>query len=82
MVFDYLQSSYYQSAAANIAAGLAGDKYYDFDYGYGSTRARTQKRLNQARLHVQDELLRSGAANDTKVTAFFAGRRILEHYLM
>ena len=40
----------------DIATGLAGEKYYEFDYGIGSFRARTQKRLNLARLHVQDEL--------------------------
>jgi hypothetical protein len=80
-VLDYLQGSYYQSAPANIAAGLAGEKYYEYDCGYGTTRARTQKRLNLARLHVQDELQRAGAAHDTGVQALFAGRGILEHYL-
>ena len=49
--------------------------------GFGTTRARTQKRLNLARLHVQDELLRAGVANDTGTQALFAGRGILEHYL-
>ena len=80
-VLDYLQGSYYQSATANIAAGLAGEKYYEYDCGFGTTRARTQKRLNLARLHVQDELLRAGVANDTGTQALFAGRGILEHYL-
>ena len=80
-VLDYLQGSYYQSAPANIAAGLAGEKYYEYDYGFGTTRARTQKRLNVARLHVQNELLRVGAADDAVVQALFAGRGILEHYL-
>jgi len=80
-VLDYLQGSYYQSAPANIAAGLAGEKYYEYDYGFGTARARTQKRLNVARLHVQDELLRAGAAENAGVQALFAGRGILEHYL-
>jgi len=80
-VLDYLQGSYYQSAPANIAAGLAGDKYYEYDYGFGTTRARTQKRLNLARLHVQDELLRAGVADDAGTQALFAGRGILEYYL-
>ncbi|MEH6585875.1 MAG: glutathione S-transferase C-terminal domain-containing protein [Halioglobus sp.] len=80
-VLDYLQGSYYQSAAANIAAGLAGGKHYTFNIGFGTTRARTQKRLNVARLHVQNELLRAGAAHDTGVKDLFAGRSILEHYL-
>lgn len=30
-LLDYLQDSYYQSAPANIAAGLAGEKFYEFD---------------------------------------------------
>ena len=81
VLLDYLQSSYFQSAPANISAGLAGEKYYEYDYGFGTTRARTQKRLNLARLHVQNELLRAGAADDPGVQELFAGRGILEHYL-
>ncbi len=81
LVLDYLQRTYFQFARANIAAGLAGEKYYEYDYGYGATRARTQRRLNVARLHVQDELVRLGAANNPDVQATFAGRGILEHYL-
>ena len=65
----------------NIAAGLAGEKYFEYDYGFGTTRARTQRRLNLARLHVQDELLRAGAADNAAAKALFAGRGILEHYL-
>jgi len=80
-VLDYLQGSYYQSASANIAAGLAGEKYYEFDYGYGTTRSRTQKRLNMARLHVQDELIRAGASGDAGVKALLSGRGILRYYL-
>ncbi len=81
VVLDYLQGSYYQWAPANIAAGLAGEKFFEFDCGFGPTRARTQKRLNLARLHVQDELLRAGAAEDAGVQALFAGRDILDYYL-
>jgi len=81
VVLDYLQGSYYQSAPANIAAGLAGEKYYTFDYGFGATRARTQKRLNVARLHVQDELQRLGASENAAIKVLFANRGILEHYL-
>lgn len=80
-VLDYLQGSYYQSAPGNIAASLAGEKYYEYDYGFGTTRARSQKRLNLARLHVQDELLRSGATEDASVQALFSGRGILGYYL-
>jgi len=80
-VLDYLQGSYYKSAAANIAAGLAGEKYYEFDCGFGATRARTQKRLNLARLHVQNELQRLEASENPAIQALFANRGILEHYL-
>ncbi len=79
-LLDYLQGSYYQSAPANIAAGLAGETYYEYDCGFGTTHARTQRRLNVARLHVQDELLKAGATDDDQVKALFAGRGILEHY--
>jgi hypothetical protein len=81
VVLDYLQRSYFQFAHANIAAGLSGEKYYEYDYGFGPTRARTQKRLNMARLHVRDELQRAAAVADEGVRELFAGRGIMEHYL-
>jgi glutathione S-transferase len=81
VVLDYLQRSYFKFASANIAAGLAGEKYYEYDYGFGPTKARTQKRLNVARLHVQNELQRAGATSHAGVQALFSGRGILEHYL-
>lgn len=81
VILDYIQRSYLQFARANITAGLAGEKYYEYDYGFGPTRARTQKRLNVARLHVQDELQRIGAQSVESINTLFAGRGILEHYL-
>ncbi|GAB5453566.1 MAG: hypothetical protein Hals2KO_38940 [Halioglobus sp.] len=81
VVLDYLQSSYFQSAAANVRAGLAGEKHYEYNDGSGTTRARTQKRLNFARLHVQDELLRAGGAENARVADYFQGRGILDYYL-
>lgn len=81
VVLDYLQGSYYQFAPANIAAGLAGEKYYEYDYGFGPTKARTQKRLNVARLHVRDELQKAGASYNADIQRFFKERQILEYYL-
>ncbi|MFC1579079.1 glutathione S-transferase family protein [Pseudomonadota bacterium] len=81
VVLDYLQATYFRFASANIAAGLAGEKYYEYDYGFGPTRARTQRRLNAARLHVRDELLRLGADANRDIQGLFAGRGIIEHYL-
>ena len=80
-ILDYLQGSYFQFATANVAAGLAGEKYYEYDYGFGPTRARTQKRLNVARLHVADELRRVQASGNSAVDELFTGRGILEYYL-
>lgn len=81
LVLDYFQGSYFQFASANISAGLAGEEYYEYDYGFGPTKARTQKRLNLARLHVRDELQKAGASYNADILSFFKGRRILEHYL-
>jgi glutathione S-transferase len=80
-VLDYAQGTYFEFARANIAAGLAGEKYYEYDYGFGKTKARTQKRLNMARLHVQDELSQLGIPGQKAIEALYAGRGILEHYL-
>lgn len=80
-LLDYARDTYFQTARANIAAGLQGEKFYEYDAGFGVIRARTQKRLNLARLHVQDELLRAGARHSAAVARLFEGRGILEHYL-
>ena len=80
IVLDYIQRTYYRSAAANISAGLAGEKYYQYDYGFGVTQARTQRRLNLARLHVQDELVQVGASANQAISRLFMGREILEYY--
>jgi glutathione S-transferase len=80
-VLDYSRVTYFRFARANIAAGLAGEKYYEYDYGFGPTRARTQRRLNKARLHVQDELQRLDASGHPDIEAVLGSRGILEHYL-
>jgi len=80
-ILDYARGTYFKFARANISAGLSGKKYYEYDYGFGPTRARTQKRLNMARLHVQDELLQLGVAVQESINSMLAGRDILEHYL-
>ena len=81
VVLDYIQRSYLQFATANIAAGLAGEKFYEYDYGFGPTKARTQKRLNKARLHVRDELDRINADQHTGILELYGSRGILQHYL-
>lgn len=81
VILDYIQRSYLQFATANIAAGSAGSKYYEYDFGFGPTKARTQRRLNKARLHVRDELNRLGADKHTAIMQLYGSRGILQHYL-
>lgn len=81
VLLDYLEGSYFRSAQANIAAGSVGERFYEFDFGFGKTRARTQRRLNAARLHVRAELRRIGAADHLDIQRLFTSRGILQHYL-
>jgi glutathione S-transferase len=81
LLLDYIQRSYLVMASANIAGGQAGEKFYEFDFGYGPTKARTQGRLNKARLHVQDELKRLDAENRADIVELYGSRGILQHYL-
>jgi glutathione S-transferase len=81
VILDYIQRSYLPFASANIAAGLAGEKYYEYDYGFGPTKARSQRRLNKVRLHIRDELKRLDAENHDGIVALFGSRGILQHYL-
>ncbi|MDC0010334.1 glutathione S-transferase family protein [Porticoccaceae bacterium] len=81
VILDYIQRSYLQFATANIHASAAGEKYYQYNYGFGPTKARTQKRLNKARLHVQDELVKMGAQKHAKIIDVYGSRGILQHYL-
>jgi len=80
-ILDYARATYFEFARANIAAGLAGEKYYEYDYGFGPTRARSQRRLNKARLHVRDELSRLGAQGHGPIASLLGSRGILQHYL-
>jgi glutathione S-transferase len=81
LLLDYIQRTYLVMASANIAGGKAGEKYYEFDFGYGPTKARTQGRLNKARLHVRDELTRIDADKHADIADFYGSRGILQHYL-
>ena len=45
----------------SLIAASKGDKYFEMDLGDGPFTARSMKRLDKARLHVQDELQRCNA---------------------
>jgi hypothetical protein len=48
-----------------LEAAAAGEKFFELDLGDGPFTARSMKRLEKARLHVQDELQRCGAENSS-----------------
>ncbi len=80
-ILDYADNTYANYSRENSAAVAQGEKYFEYDFGYGNTRARTQKRLNKARLHVQDELNRIDAARPGLVRSALGQLTLLDYYL-
>jgi glutathione S-transferase len=74
-IFDYIIKNYHAFAGASIAAAGRGEKFFELDLGDGSFRARSMKRLEKARLHVQDELLRANCSStkiaDSGIMSFY-----------
>ena len=60
-ILDYARDHYQVFASSSISAAAQGKKYFTLDLGDGAFVARSMKRLEKARLHVQDELLRAGS---------------------
>ncbi len=58
-IFDFIVSRYHVFAEASITAAGQGQNFFELDLGYGPFVARSMKRLEKVRLHVQDEILRS-----------------------
>ena len=57
-LFDYVENMYQKFAEWSINAALNDKKFFNLDLGYGPFEARSMKRLEKARLHVQDEILK------------------------
>lgn len=74
-IIEHAKNNYQAFALASIEAAGRGEKEFTLDLGYGPFTARSMKRLDKARLHVQDELGRAGAA-DTQL----AEMGVLEFY--
>jgi len=74
-ILDYARRHYQAFAHQSIAAAGRGEKTFELDLGDGPFVARSMKRLNKARLHVQDELVKAGAdktvLNDLGVTQYY-----------
>jgi len=64
-LFAYAQQTYQRFASESLLAASKGEKFFELDLGTGPFKARSMKRLNKARLHVQDELERCGALDSS-----------------
>ncbi len=75
-LFDYAQNHYQAFARSSIEAAAKGEKFFELDLGDGPFVARSMKRLEKARLHVADELKRSGSINSS-----LSGTKVMDFYL-
>ncbi len=64
-LFNYALNNYQRFAASSLEAAAKGEKYFELDLGHGPFTARSMKRLEKARLHVQDEVLRCEGQNSS-----------------
>jgi len=64
-IFEHAIKNYQAFAMTSIEAAAKGEKKFTMDLGYGPFTARSMKRLDKARLHVQDELQRIGTVDKT-----------------
>tara|TARA_B100001093_G_scaffold489513_1_gene527751 strand:- start:1533 stop:2582 length:1050 start_codon:yes stop_codon:yes gene_type:complete len=82
-IFDYITTNYHSFAAHSIAAAGRGEKFFELDLGHGPFVARSMRRLEKARLHVQDEILRAkcthGIIADCGVTSFYMAQSTLNN---
>jgi len=62
-LFEHALKTYQRFASSSLEAASRGDTFFELDLGDGPFTARSMKRLEKARLHVQDELQRCGAEN-------------------
>jgi glutathione S-transferase len=60
-LFEHALNTYQRFARSSLEAAGKGEKFFELDLGDGPFTARSMKRLEKARLHVQDELQRCGA---------------------
>ncbi len=57
-IITHMVKNYHAFALRNVEAAGNGEKEFTLDLGHGEFTAKTMKRLDKARLHVQDELKR------------------------
>ena len=80
-VLDYFARTYFVSSAANIAAGLAGEKFYEYDIGHGVTRAycETAQSGSSSRQRRIESL---PCDKDSALHAMLGQTGILSYYLL
>ena len=80
-LFDYSRDHYQVFAFESISASVRGEKTFRLDLGDGPFVARSMRRLEKVRLHVQDELLRAesnkSVLGESGVTDFYMAEPIL-----
>jgi len=64
-LLGHAQQTYHRFASQSLLAASKGEKFFELDLGHGPFTARSMKRLEKARLHVQDELQRGGAVDSS-----------------
>ena len=64
-IFEHALKTYQRFAASSLEAAGKGEKLFELDLGDGPFTARSMKRLEKARSHVQDELLLCGAKDSS-----------------
>ncbi|MBV1881386.1 MAG: hypothetical protein KUG82_07115 [Pseudomonadales bacterium] len=75
-ILEHAKKNYHAFALASIEAAAEGKKFFDLDLGHGQCKARSMKRLDKSRLHVQNEIENSQLKdNDLKNSG------ILDFYL-
>jgi len=82
-IFDYIIKNYHAFAGASIAAAGRGEKFFELDLGDGPFVARSMKRLEKARIHVQDELIRANCNStimtDSGIMSFYMAESTLNN---
>ena len=80
-LFDYSRDHYQVFAFESISASGRGEKTFSLDLGDGPFVARSMRRLEKVRLHVQDELLRvasdKSVLGESGVTDFYMAEPML-----
>lgn len=76
-LFEHALTTYQRFATSSLKAAAAGEKFFELDLGDGPFTARSMKRLEKARLYVQDELQRCGAEESS-----LSACGIMDFYLM